>query len=355
MKEGSTLDVLAAELMRREKAKQDLVVDTRQIEARVIEQEDGTQAARLALAGLDIAPAPMPVTPHAHRQLGSKLGVPAKFYDRLLADYPSLWTDTINTIAHGQPSRNMLRTLDGHVRAVLSDRYRRVDNEDVAGAVLPALLGDSDATIASCEVTDSRLYIKALWPKTEQQVKVGDAVQAGVVISNSEIGSGSLKVEPLIYRLVCTNGMVVADRRWRQFHVGAIVADVDGVALRSETQAAQDKALMLTLVDMLKAARDTFGQSVEKLRAAADSQPIEKPIKAIEILAKRTGLTQAEGESVLERLIRDKDYSKYGAANAVTNLANDVDSYDRASELEVIGGNVIDLSSTDWRQIAEAA
>jgi hypothetical protein len=33
----------------------------------------------------------------------------------------------------------MLRTLDGQVRAVLSDRYRRLDNFDLAESVLPIL------------------------------------------------------------------------------------------------------------------------------------------------------------------------------------------------------------------------
>ena len=39
-------------------------------------------------------------------------------------------------------------------------------------------------------------------------VKVGDAVQAGIAISNSEVGQGSLRVEALDYRLVRTNGMI---------------------------------------------------------------------------------------------------------------------------------------------------
>ena len=33
----------------------------------------------------------------------------------------------------------MVRTLDGQVRAVLSDRYRRLDNYDLAENVLPIL------------------------------------------------------------------------------------------------------------------------------------------------------------------------------------------------------------------------
>lgn len=35
------------------------------------------------------------------------------------------------------------------------------------------------------------------------EIVPGDIVQAGFVVSNSEIGLGALKVEPLVYRLIC--------------------------------------------------------------------------------------------------------------------------------------------------------
>ena len=41
--------------------------------------------------------------------------------------------------------------------------------------------------------------------------------------------------------------------------------------------------------------------------------------------------------------------------NAVTNLANDTDSYDRASELELLGGRILDLPANQWHEVAIAA
>jgi hypothetical protein len=41
--------------------------------------------------------------------------------------------------------------------------------------------------------------------------------------------------------------------------------------------------------------------------------------------------------------------------NAVTNLANDTESYDRATELEFLGGQVLDLNPSQWERIAVAA
>jgi hypothetical protein len=56
----------------------------------------------------------------------------------------------------------------------------------------------------SCDVTESRFYLKAVTDRVQGEVKQGDAIQAGLVVSNSEVGQGSLRVEALDSRLVCT-------------------------------------------------------------------------------------------------------------------------------------------------------
>jgi len=66
-------------------------------------------------------------------------------------------------------------------------------------------------------------------------------------------------------------------------------------------------------------------------------------------------LTESEGDSILQHLIRGGDLSQYGLMNAVTRTAEDAASYDRATELEAMGQRVVDLAANEWRQIAEAA
>ena len=41
--------------------------------------------------------------------------------------------------------------------------------------------------------------------------------------------------------------------------------------------------------------------------------------------------------------------------NAVTRTAEDAKPYDRATELEMAGATVLDLTPTEWRDIALAA
>jgi hypothetical protein len=58
---------------------------------------------------------------------------------------------------------------------------------------------------------------------------------------------------------------------------------------------------------------------------------------------------------VLHHLIRQADLSAYGIVNAVTHYSDDVANYDRATEFETLGGKLIELSSREWSEMAEAA
>jgi len=73
------------------------------------------------------------------------------------------------------------------------------------------------------------------------------------------------------------------------------------------------------------------------------------------VLGKATSLRVDEQSSVLRHLIEGGDLSRWGLANAVTRAAADVESYDRSTELEAIGGAVVDLPAAQWKVIAEAA
>jgi hypothetical protein len=66
-------------------------------------------------------------------------------------------------------------------------------------------------------------------------------------------------------------------------------------------------------------------------------------------------LRQDEKSSVLRHLIEGGDLSRFGLMNAVTRTAEDVASYDRATELEALGGAVVDLTARDWHLISTAS
>ena len=82
-------------------------------------------------------------------------------------------------------------------------------------------------------------------------------MQAGVVISNSEVGLGSVNIQPLIYRLVCSNGMVVNDAATKRNHIGQATDAEENFQLYSEkTLAADDHAFLLKVQDTVRAAAE---------------------------------------------------------------------------------------------------
>lgn len=45
------------------------------------------------------------------------------------------------------------------------------------------------------------MCLKVITPRLNWEMTPGDIVQAGVVVSNSEVGRGTLSMQPLLYRL----------------------------------------------------------------------------------------------------------------------------------------------------------
>lgn len=248
MKYGRSLQELAIELDRQAKVKKDYVATAGAMQMTAVNEN----------FDLVIGNTPFQLNENAHRQLGLQLKIPAPYYERMRAENPGLLMANVNGWFQQSPdTRRMVRTLDGTARAILSDRYRRIDNYEVAQTVLPIISEMQGARIESCELTDTRMYIKVVNERIQTEVVPGDIVQAGILISNSEVGMGSVSVKPLIYRLVCTNGMV-ADVGVGKRHVGRINESVDGDfgIFRDETIEADDRAFLMKIEDTVRAAVD---------------------------------------------------------------------------------------------------
>ena len=170
---------------------------------------------------------------------------------------------------------------------------------------------------------------------------------------------GSMAIQPLVYRLVCTNGMVVNDAATRRYHIGrGNQAGEDYTLYSNETLAANDRALMLKVQDTVRAAVDQvrFEKVVGMMRNAMDAKITTTDIpQMIELAATDYGFTKKESGGILDHLIRDGELSLYGLSNAVTRAAQDVDSYDRSTEMESIGYTILGMSRDKWNRLNAAS
>ena len=354
MKSGRTIVELAKELERQIGSKRDLVLPGSLLQCRT---EEGGELKMIIDARQ--GDGEYGVTDLARRQLADKLKIPFTYFERMRTEQPALLDRNINTWLTQDGERRMIRTLDGKVRAVLSDRFRRLDNYDLAESVLPILHRLEGARFESVELTETRMYLKVVTPRIEVEIAPGDVVQAGIVITNSEVGQGTLSVQPLVYRLVCRNGLIASDHSLRKTHVGRTVdGEYDTVTVfQEDTLAADDKAFFLKVRDVVEAAvsEATFRQIAQKMQKTRGIRLTGDPVKSVEVLANRYALNDSERSGVLRHLIAEGDLSAYGLVNAVTHYSHEVDDYDRATEFEALGGRLIELSAGEWRGVAEAA
>lgn len=348
MKYGRSLMELAAEIERQADNKADFVASTLNMQM--------TDSLDLQLKGDGgEVKKQFPISDIAHDQFSASLGIPRPYYERMRTSQPDLLATNVNRWMKEEPSRRMVRTLDGSARAVLSDRYRIIDNDLIAAAVFPVLSDLKGISVESCEITPSRMYIKVVNPRLQGEVTVGDVVQAGMMITNSEVGYGAVKVQPLMYRLVCKNGMIANVATTKRRHVGrGNEAGEDFTIYESETLQADAKAFLLKVRDTVKAVAEEvhFNRILDQMKAAhgikIDSQNIPG---LVELTSKEYYISKDESVGVTNHLIRGGDFSLYGLANAITRQAQDVQSYDRSTELEGVGYDVMTMGAGAFKRL----
>lgn len=374
MQRGMNLEELLTEVQRQSKVKKDYVAST-QNDIRVVPMPDYPDGMAVVLSKgadspeVDSQPLErLAITENAHRQIAGRLQIPWKFYHRMLQDHRDIVIDNVNKLFEREPGTRLLRTLDNRLRAFLSDRYRRLDNDEVLTSCLPPIVkGEYETTLLSSNVTDNRMYLKVLFTGDELKQDVGeingkrDEVRPGFILSNSEIGTGTLQVRGFFYRGYCLNGCVFGKTdafEFRRSHLGGKLIEGNNFEIMSDrSKKLEDEAIMSQLTDVMSAIGDPeFSRQMgDKLRSINTGEPIQNPVPAIELLAKEVGLTQKEQDKALENLIADQNYTQWGAVNAVTKIANSESvDYDRACELEEIGAKLIDITNAQWRRFARA-
>ena len=121
MKSDLTLVELAQELERQQHAKKEYLATETALEARTIADDGGT---RTVMFDIDQVGGHT-LTPHAHGQIGTYLGIPKRYYSKMLEHAPDLLCTNLNHWLHQrEDSQRLVRTLDKSVRGFLSNSFR---------------------------------------------------------------------------------------------------------------------------------------------------------------------------------------------------------------------------------------
>lgn len=352
MKTGMELTELATELQRQADSERDFIVGSKHLSMNT--------NAELMLPESGEA---LGVTDFAHGQMADFVEVPRAYYRRMQAEDPSLLSANVNRWLRDMPddSRRMVRSNYKGVRALVSDKFRReLSNYGVAKRALEIAVQERNAQAVSQTVTDTRLYLKFVYPGIEREIpgRPGDVMKAGLLVRNSEVGHGRFYVAPWALRKVCVNGMV-AETEIAKYHVGRRIEVQDRIEalLSDRTKDLQDAAVWAEVEDIMRASfdEDFFGTWVDTMGQSADRKIESGDLPAVvDVTRRELRLPASTSDDILGHLMKGGDLTQWGLANAITRTAEDVFDYETATDLETAGGRLIEMSGRDWEAIATA-
>lgn len=360
--QGMSIELFAKELQRREEAKRDFKIPSEMLTLEI--EQGGTTGTPIMNWKTEDEEFSSILTRHARGQLAARTGIPKRLMDRLLAtpEYHGNLADLVNNIHRTEPKNTLVRTLDGDVRALLSDRYRRIDNLDIMGAVMPVLQERPDMQVRAHNLSENHMHFQVFFPTLKAEIGLGDVVTAGLTITNSETGTSSFKSELGLFRLVCLNGLIV-NTSLKRYHVGRKMGGDEATELFSdETLAADDHALMLKVRDIVRGSLDevAFMRHVEEARTAFGIELV-RPVAAVEEITKRTGIGEGARDRVLELLldsstpgVQEAGKTMWGMINALTAYAKEQE-FSKAIDIEREAGKLMALPGKQLLEIAEAA
>jgi hypothetical protein len=173
---------------------------------------------RLELANGQGEPDAYSLSEAATAQMCQKLEIPVPYFRRLPDKMKALVANYDLERLDGNSF--LLRGKGEWIRAFLSSEYVPYNNAQITETA-EELLRLAPVFIKSFVLEESHMFFKIVGEG------IGESgLKAGIMIGNSEVGLGSVSVEPFVFRLVCTNDLVVAQEKvFRHAHLHFTAAE----------------------------------------------------------------------------------------------------------------------------------
>jgi hypothetical protein len=295
---------------------------------------------------------------NAHQQLASKLDIPKKYYDKMLG-IPGLRKQNVDAWFKEKKQRYLVRTLDNNCRAFLSDTFKPVDNYLILSGFLP-VLQNMEVRIKSCSLTETKMYVQVVFPKTETKITVGDPVQFGVTLTNSEVGRGAVAISTLVWRLVCNNGMV-AENIMNKYHKGRRIGDdfEDYDIYQSDTIQAELESFKKRLRDIfIHCLKIGYFESITAKMRNATKDEINDVSGTVGEITKRYIFSEKENEKILVNIGKEagklsvnQKPNRWMLANSITAMAHDIEDQEKQFEYEKTGWDITNMSKGKWEEL----
>jgi hypothetical protein len=279
------------------------------------------------------------ITKPCHDQIAEKLEIPLKYYRKMEEEAPELLAQNVNIWLNRNGKDIFLRGLGDYARAFLSGRYRVIDHLDVLYCALNELQAH-EAEIEECFLSETELNIKVKSQKLRDFVRHKDDLMiGGVFLTNSETGHKALRVEPRLFRVKCSNGLIIEEMVTREIHIG-------------NGDEAFDEIIYLSLRRSIRELFSKFGDIIQTLRESSEIK-VKNPQKMISNVVEHYRLSDAQRDNILMAFGAEPESDKYGIANALTLAAQKETAWEKSVEMERIGGRLITMPIKDFKALDE--
>ncbi len=336
-----------------------------------------------------------------HTLLSPRLGIPGKYYRRMQDDAQSLLCQNVNywLSKEGEDNKNRLvRISRDSIRAVLSDRFRPIDNLDVVTTAVQAVTDTKDpenyAGDARCfnwSLSPTHLDVCFVNPgividlnNLDKGIQVGlkhhkegkgggtQFVYAGSIqesgnqsqggwfrktdgddgghyvfpaarIRNSETGFGSLKAMSGLYEAVCDNTCWIGTNLAKT-HLGSQLEEGEEV-FSSDTYKKMNSVIFSKVRDIIKAvfSPENLMLNAKRMKGLAD---VIMPLSDVQDhLVKLPGLTDEIRDEILNsyKPLQADRQTLLDAQRAITKSAQSFSDHpDKSLMLEDLGGRIVE-------------
>ena len=312
----------------------------------------------IAVSEWDVEKIELAVLDCCHTQIGQRLDIPKKYYDKMLGNTMAqhiLDYNVTNWFRLRNENNFLLRTFidkeqkTGIARAILSDRYNVLDNYDVMLATLDAIRESGiNVQIESGDITDTKFYMRFVCPDIEMDAPDilknyrvpdgstgGNGIISGFVISNSETGNGKFSISPRAVVLACRNGMIFKNDAFQKTHLGSKMEEYTTIDWSEETRQKNYELVCSQVKDAIKyyASEEYLGAKIHELIEKGNKE-LNHPIETIKNVSKHLSISEEKESSILNYFIKSGDTNAFGVTQALTYFAQHNASPEERYEIE---------------------
>lgn len=209
---------------------------------------------------------------------------------------------------------------NGIVRGMLSERYSPFDDHEIMSILNQFLSGsEADIDVKWWHRDDTGFHLRLVFNDLTTTIGTTpdgrpDVHKVGLHIENSEVGKKSIKITPLVWRLVCSNGMM----GWA----------TDGDIFSQRHLYLKPHEMYGRVAEAIGTALKVGDASIEKLIQAKET-PIEKPLDVIAKLAEKHKYSKEFTEKVQGKFMEEEGNNAFYVIQAFTRACQDLSADNR--------------------------